>query len=267
MLRNLFILAMAPWVLSAAAGEPAEDGAGEEIPPFRQGAEADPPPAAGQREGRDVEETAFPFEETLLRLGHEDFQIRREAQEALLAWGREDLEAGIERIHEVFRRTEDPEIRLRAREVLKRLVIEKQPWGGQGYLGIQMQAAQVKGEKGKLRPAILVTEVREGTAAEEAGIRVGDMILAVDELTFQGVDARLPFGDYIKSRKPGDLVVLSIRRNEEDLKVRSGLRRRSPMLDRITPWGGQLQLPEQSELDEADFREWLGRQEAAEAHP
>ena len=97
-------------------------------------------------------------------LGHDTYKTRVEAQQSLLEWGEKDLKVGVPAIYKVFRSAEDPEIRLRSRDVLKALVIVLQPLDGDGYLGIQMEPARWKNERGILQPAVLVTDVREGTA-------------------------------------------------------------------------------------------------------
>ena len=104
----------------------------------------------------------------LVELAHEDFKHRLSAQESLLKWGMKDLSGSIEMLYGVYRGAEDPEVRFRSRQVLKRLVIVQQPFDGDGYLGIQMEDAHWKDPRGQLQPVVRITVVREGTAAEVA---------------------------------------------------------------------------------------------------
>ena len=237
----------------------------EPAAPARQPVPAGTPePAAptsppGGAEGKGLPEAA------LGRLGHDDYQERLQAQEALREWGMQNFEPRSELLYEAYRQSKDPEVRLRMREVLRDLVIRQQPWDGEGYLGIRMNPGQLKDAHGELRSVVVVAEVREGTAAEEAGLLAGDRILAIDRQTFKGDDARLPFGDYIKGKKPGDKVELTVRREDQDLQIPAVLRRRSPLINRLNAMGGFLELPDQKELDEADFKEWLDQKEANRA--
>ena len=95
---QLLSMAFGLLMLPMAAGEPAEtvDGEQRETPPRGT--------SSGPKEAGVVEETgaepgagkppadgeSFDLEAGLKRLGHEEFQKRRAAQEDLLAWGRRD---------------------------------------------------------------------------------------------------------------------------------------------------------------------------------
>ncbi len=213
-------------------------------------------PGEGKKEAPEVE---LDPRAAIRLLNHEEFKQRKAAQDSLLKWGAGELDKGIEFLYEVYRRSDDPEVRLRSREVLKRLVIIKQPFDGEGYLGIQMDTrqVQVKLEDGELHPAVRITQVREGTAAEVAKLQANDLITGVDRVVFNDPAPNRVLADYIKSKKPGDIITLHVRRGEEALDLKASLRRRSPLLNQLTQWGTQLQLPAQAELDESDFQDWL----------
>lgn len=200
----------------------------------------------------------------LVELSHEDFKHRLSAQDSLLKWGMKDLSGSIEMLYGVYRGAEDPEVRFRSRQVLKRLVIVQQPFDGDGYLGIQMEPAQWKDPRGQLQPVVRITVVRVGTAAEVAKLKVNDLVTGVDQIVFDDLTPTRMFADYIQSKKPGDVIALHLRRGEEKLTLKASLRRRSPLLDELTRWGTQLILPDQSELDESDFQDWLKIRRAAE---
>jgi 2-alkenal reductase len=61
-----------------------------------------------------------------------------------------------------------------------------------------------------------VGEVGSGTPAEEAGIKEGDVILAVDG---QNIDAQNSFAEILFSYKPGDTVDVDIQRGDQQLTV------------------------------------------------
>ncbi|GAB4547930.1 MAG: hypothetical protein OHK0023_10030 [Anaerolineae bacterium] len=75
----------------------------------------------------------------------------------------------------------------------------------------------------------LVVAVEEGSPAQEAGILVGDIIVAVDNQPRRGLDA---LRAYILRRSPGDTVIIVLKRDAEELtfRVQLGERpRRTPL--------------------------------------
>ena len=197
-------------------------------------------------------------------LGHEEFKKRHAGQRDLLVWGKKDLKGSITSLYRVYREAEDPEVRLRSREVLKALVILKQPLPGQGYLGIQMDTARWKDEEGMIHPAVLITDVRKGTAADLATLRADDLITGVDQVLFDDLAPTRRLADYIKSKNPGDKIILKVRRGKEHLELTASLRRRPTALDEINQWGVLPVLPQETEMDEDYFQEWLKKQKKKE---
>ena len=197
-------------------------------------------------------------------LADEKFRTRRTAQTQLLEWGKKDLERSVESLYKFYRQGENPEGGLRTREVLKALVILQQPLPGQGYLGIQMDTARWKNEQGLIQPAVLITDVRKGTAAAIAKLRDGDLIIGVDEVVFNDLAPTRMFADYIKSKQPGDEIRLKVRRGMDHLELTASLRRRPAVLDEINQWGLLPVLPDESEMDEKYFLEWLRNRKASE---
>jgi len=64
--------------------------------------------------------------------------------------------------------------------------------------------------------AIVISEVVEGTAAEEAGLQKHDLILYVDGDPVSGLDA---FIADIQSRSPGEQINLTVLRGSEEIKI------------------------------------------------
>ena len=197
-------------------------------------------------------------------LGDEKYKTRRTAQTSLLEWGKKDLGGSVESLYRFYRKVENPEVRLRSREVLKALVILQQPLPGQGYLGIQMDTARWKNEQGVMQPAVLITDVRKGTAAAIATLREGDLIVGVDNVVFNDLAPTRMFADYIKSKKPADEIKIKVRRGMEHLELTASLRRRPAALDEINQWGLLPVLPDESEMDEDYFQDWLRERRAME---
>lgn len=80
------------------------------------------------------------------------------------------------------------------------------------YLGVRIRQLEKGAE---------VTEVTPGTPAEEAGLREGDLILAVDD---EEVTLESPLVALITAHEPGDTVALTVERNnrEQEIKVELG---------------------------------------------
>jgi len=80
------------------------------------------------------------------------------------------------------------------------------------YLGVRVHQLEEGAE---------VTEVAPGSAAETAGLREGDLILAVDD---EEVTRETPLTVLIAAHEPGDVVVLTIERDgrEREIEVELG---------------------------------------------
>ena len=84
-----------------------------------------------------------------------------------------------------------------------------------GFLGIQT----AEGEGG-----VLIEQVVKGSAAEESGLKKGDVILSID-----GQDAGLPheFGTKVRGRKAGEQIKLEVRTGEETRTLEVKLKARA----------------------------------------
>ena len=115
-----------------------------------------------------------------------------------------------------------------------------------------------------LHPAVLITDVRKGTAADLATLRADDLITGVDQVLFDDLAPTRRLADYIKSKNPGDKIILKVRRGKEHLELTASLRRRPTALDEINQWGVLPVLPQETEMDEDYFQEWLKKQKKKE---
>ncbi len=99
-----------------------------------------------------------------------------------------------------------------------------------------------------LSGAALIMDVTEGSPADRAGIRVGDLVLAVDG---RSLDESYALADAIGEHDPGDTVELTIYRGSRERTVKVTLERH-PDRGGETAWlgvgyrtfGGMLQQPE-----------------------
>jgi S1-C subfamily serine protease len=94
---------------------------------------------------------------------------------------------------------------------------EKEPLGtGPGYLGITFQKEDV---------GILITDVKQEAPAAKAGVKLNDVVLAVDGTSLKDAET----GDFVKmvgGMRPGTTIALEIKRGAETLtlKVKLGVR-------------------------------------------
>jgi len=72
-------------------------------------------------------------------------------------------------------------------------------------------------------PGVRVQDVVPESAAAAAGIRAGDVLLALDGVEMDGLRA---YSDLLKARSPGDRVELRVRRGDEVLTIEAVLEAR-----------------------------------------
>lgn len=209
-----------------------------------------------------VPEGEFSFDNALERLADDEFKERMAAQGELREWSRQRAEQGIRVFYGLYRTHEDPEVRLRCRELLKELVVStilsKQ---GEGYIGVRMmdQALALPGKP--VRNAVRITEVMPGTPAQRAKLQAGDLVTGIDDLEFGQRIATEAFGDYVRNKKPEETVTLHLLREGKPMDQKVGLMKRPPEADRLFfQLGEQYVPPDQAAVEEREFREWLKKQ-------
>ena len=94
------------------------------------------------------------------------------------------------------------------------LSVAKRPMPLGGFLGVQMEPA----ERG-----VLVKVVQAGTAAEKAGVKANDIVVAIDTEPITNTEAMM---DLLSGHKPGDEVTIQVMREGQrmDLKAKLGKR-------------------------------------------
>jgi Do/DeqQ family serine protease len=88
-----------------------------------------------------------------------------------------------------------------------------------GYLGIFMQDVDqniAKHFKLKKPRGVIVTDVVNGSPAEKAGIKSGDLILEIDG---KEVKNSIQLRAYVQSKKPGDKVKLKVLRDGKEMEI------------------------------------------------
>ena len=69
-------------------------------------------------------------------------------------------------------------------------------------------------------PGVRIERVLENTPAAQAGIKPGDLVLAIDG---QAVADLRAYSDLLKARKPGDTIVIRLKRDDQELTVEAKL--------------------------------------------
>lgn len=87
---------------------------------------------------------------------------------------------------------------------------------------------------GNVQLGALILSVTPGSPAEQAGLKVDDLIVAVDD---QGVSQAEALVDLIVQHEPGDEVALTVQRDGEQIEITVTLGR-NPKTAGDTPWLG-----------------------------
>ena len=165
-------------------------------------------------------------------------------------------------IHKAWKGSEDPEAKTRLYRLMRDMVEQRKYGRGVGFVGISMGDVRVPGNGGRQeRLGVLIQMVLPDTPAAKAQLRVGDVIVGVDELDFSANPehgelqmgrrigpASSKFRDYIISKQPGDEVVLHIMRQGKLIDQKIILMK--------NPNSDSIKLERQDEIDRF-FKSWL----------
>ncbi len=192
-------------------------------------------------------------------LGSDEFVSRENAQAELLKWALERPQVTTPKILSLFQENDDPEVRKRALEILKELANADYLSDGQGYLGILMQEEPLQvAQDGKARFGIRILDVMKGSPAEQADLKMGDLIVSLDGKEWEAVGALTVFSEAVAAKKPLVEVILKVKRDQAEpigFTVKLGKR---PIPD--LRFGGDLGLLEQ-QAKEQHFKQWLRKQQ------
>lgn len=192
-------------------------------------------------------------------LRSEVFKTRIENQQHLLEWARKDPKQAAENLYQRSITDEDPEVRSRCHNVLRELITDQYLKDGKGYVGIIMGALRLPaGEGNRMEERLRVDSVVQGGPADKAGIRVGDLILAVNNKALAAEDVSTAFKDKIQGMRPGDKVILSLQRANEDLEIPVFLGKLPPGADQRIFGEPQQSIEELDRIArEAYIQRWL----------
>jgi predicted metalloprotease with PDZ domain len=201
-----------------------------------------------------------------------EFAKREAAQTELLAWGRSGMDAALEALFQQSKSSDDPEIRARCLQVVRDLVADQYVKAGEGYIGIGLaDEIVVVPDQPKSCHAIRVTAVMPRMPGDQAGIKMGDLIVSLDGAFWPDAEASPNFREAIRRAKPTSTVRLGILREDKIVQVEVVLARR-PVAAEMQFLMGQNFMPDGAAVDaeaaeraarEAFFRQWLAERKAA----
>lgn len=209
------------------------------------------------------------------QLSSDDFEVREKAYAGLHKWSKENIKASPELLYKAWKGNDDPEAQSRCYNLMRTMVTQRKFGKGKGFLGIQMKGVFLPAMPGKPAglQAVRVENILDDTPAQKVGLRMGDLIVRVDELDLQQANpanlgaevkpGRLRMGlglglemhsvsrfsDYIKSKQPGEKVVLHCLRGNQRLEIEVCLMKLAAAND---PKHGQVEAEA-----EMFFRQWL----------
>ena len=207
--------------------------------------EVDPAPhaaanAASPPEGGDEftdsldEQTAQRVESLIAALGHGDYRSRERATLALIGIG----VPAFARLRDAYRRSGDLEVTLRIERIVHVAYMDYHVYASKGFLGVSMRPYGLGQDAGVPIPpgtsAVTLTEITEETAAHDAGLLAGDVIVAVDGEPFVGTGANVveQFSAIVGAHRPGEDIVLALHRGAEREEISVTLGRCPPGLAR-----------------------------------
>jgi predicted metalloprotease with PDZ domain len=198
-------------------------------------------------------------------LSSEQFKEREASQIELGKWADEKGPSAISAIYKVYAESDDPELRNRCYQALRKQSDKDYLKDGKGYLGVQMREElhDLPGDD-KPRICVRITFVVVGSQADLAGIQAGDLIASMDGKKWYEQGSIDEFSETIASYKPQRRIVFEVMRAGKDelIQVPVILGRR-PVEDLRSMYYQDLEKLD-SEARDRHFKEWLEKQKATE---
>jgi serine protease Do len=101
-----------------------------------------------------------------------------------------------------------------------RPIVRMSPRPNSGYLGVRMEAAE---------NGVRIVDVNSGTPADKCGIKVDDIVTALDDKPIHDLDGMVEF---LAKKKAGDKITIKILRGDKPMELTAELARRPPDLNR-----------------------------------
>ena len=217
---------------------------------------ADPPTASADHSAD--ENAVYPSENTVQilalidRLSSASYDQREAADDEL----REIGMSAVDHLARTYQQTDDFEARIRIQRITEHIFFWDRVFGRNGFLGISHRVHMPSGNDTRVEPgkaAFEVMQVLPDTAAERAGVRVGDLILAVDRTRLPEGSGPADFADLIRYKRPGTVLSLEFYRGGEHREMRIAIGHRP-----LHHYGNSAPADLNSQLDAAvkEFPTW-----------
>ncbi len=209
-----------------------------------------------------------PSSDLLEGLTSENYPERIEAERELQVWAAGAGESAFPWLLNVGANHDDPEIRHRAFSVLRERVMAELEGQRPGFIGITMVGSRLELD-GENVLGVTVTSVQQGSPADQAGLRQGDSIIAINGDRWTEGETPDQLARKVGEMKPGQEIQLLVIRDGKEREFGLKLAPRPwaagewgeirPM--RMDPFAGRFSL-ENMEKEEREnaFRRWLEQQ-------
>lgn len=187
------------------------------------------------------------YEALIKGLADNDFTTRTNTQKKLVQFASQHPEPSSRLLYHSAKQHPDPEVRQRCYTALRQLYKDKFAPPKRGYLGIRHNPTEVMLD-GNMVNAIKIQLVMKDSAAQAAGLMVGDDIIAVDDKRFTKIPTEKiadAFSTTIKSNHAGAVIEITYLRNGKQFKTKATL----GVLE-MRFGGAELEI-------ETEFQDWL----------
>lgn len=162
-------------------------------------------------------------------------------------------------LRETYLGTDELEVRLRVEEIIRGAYMDHHVFSRHPFLGVQLGMVDTRPGKGVVppatTPAVQIKKVFENSAAERAGLKENDVLIAQDGMPLRGTGGDLvtSFSQGIARRTPGSRLAVTLLRESgpEEIEI---------ILGRLPPETAQagrfVGLPEKIERAKERFDPW-----------
>ncbi len=159
----------------------------------------------------------------IVQLGHAEYTKREQAQRALIAMGAVNLDQVIDAAFDTYVTTDDVEVMVRLRDVMRELVMKHIFAKPKGFLGVQFHPRSFWENDQDPVHAMEVLHVVPNTAASNAGIQPNDRIVKIGNLKIAEDTTTEDFVHVIHTAGPGRKIGVTVMRETEFIELEVAL--------------------------------------------